>query len=248
MIEPILILLWAWAIGAVVIDLYTPDWIVNSLGDSLTETELPGLCFLIGALISFFVGTSWGTMAIMFPLVVPLAVNVGTKDNGDIETRVIIHSIATILAGSVFGDHCSPISDTTVLSSIASGCPHEDHVATQFPYAVTVGLVSVIFCDFCVGAGAPSIVGMLVASIVLAGLVFGLGTRVPTYTPGEDGKDGTLEEDVDPNGMSPFENLIGRRIWSEKYVDDEDLEMPSTANVNDEESTKVAAETAISSE
>ncbi|MDD4149652.1 MAG: Na+/H+ antiporter NhaC family protein, partial [Bacteroidales bacterium] len=98
-------------------------------------------------LIAFSTGSSWGTMAIMYPLILPatwlLCGRAGLPYDASI--GIFAHVVSTVIAGSVFGDHCSPISDTTILSSLASSCNHIQHVKTQLPYAVTVGLVTLIF-------------------------------------------------------------------------------------------------------
>lgn len=210
MVEPLLILLFAWSIGAVIRDLHAPDYLVAAIGDSISEKGLPALCFVLAALISLCIGTSWGTMSIMFPLVVPIAVEVG---NGDV--AVITHSMGTILAGSVFGDHCSPISDTTILSSIACGCDHDDHVRTQIVYAVVVGVISVIFGDLLSAAGVPNIVCIIIGALLIIGIIFALGVKIPTYTPDPDDETkGELEADVSLDLRSPFENFIGKTLWS----------------------------------
>merc|ERR550534_3145173 len=127
----------------------------------------------------------------MFPLVTPLAVQIADGDRD-----VILHSFATILSGAVFGDHCSPISDTTVLSSIACGCDHQDHVGTQFVYALTIGFISVVFGDFCAGAGSPVSVCWIVSILLIIAVILCFGTKIPAYTPG-DAEDGGGElEDV----------------------------------------------------
>jgi Na+/H+ antiporter NhaC len=100
----------------------------------------------LAGVTAFATGTSWGTMGILVPLVVPLAWAVmsvnGMTDAGDM--HILYSSVSCVLAGAVWGDHCSPISDTTVLSSIASGCNHIEHVRTQLPYALLVGLVAIV--------------------------------------------------------------------------------------------------------
>ena len=101
---------------------------------------LPTIIFLIAAAISFATGSSWGTMAILYPLVLPLAYSVATLEVSDL----MYACVASVLSGAVFGDHCSPISDTTILSSLAAGCNHIEHVRTQIPYALTVAIVSVL--------------------------------------------------------------------------------------------------------
>jgi Na+/H+ antiporter NhaC len=105
LVEPLLVLIHAWAIGDVINDLGLSIWLSQELGDSLTEVSLPTVTFLASAFIAFCTGTSWGTMAIMIPIVLNLADSVG---GGDID--LITKALGTVLAGAVFGDHCSPIS------------------------------------------------------------------------------------------------------------------------------------------
>merc|ERR1719433_37836 len=134
------VLCFAWAFSAVLKDMQTGDWLVYSLKDELDPRILPFLCFLLSGVIALFTGSSWGTMAVMFPLVVPLAMAI-SNDDGSVAKA----AMATILAGSVWGDHCSPISDTTILSSMASGCDLQAHVTTQLPYAMTVAFFWIYF-------------------------------------------------------------------------------------------------------
>jgi Na+/H+ antiporter NhaC len=163
MLQACLILVLAWSLGAVCHDVGTADHVVSLVGDSIPAAALPAAVFVTAAVVSFATGTSWGTMAILFPLVVPLAYAVGGG-----EGTVLLSAMGSILAGAVFGDHCSPISDTTVLSSVASGCDHVDHVRTQLPYALTVGAVAVLFGELPVAAGIyPSWVGLLLGACVL---------------------------------------------------------------------------------
>merc|ERR550534_2868588 len=144
----------------------------------------------------------------MFPLVTPLAVQIADGDRD-----VILHAFATILSGAVFGDHCSPISDTTVLSSIACGCDLQDHVITQMPYALTIGVIGSIFGDLITRGGCPVVVSYLVSIIFVVGIIFLLGTPIPTYAP-DDG--GLVGAEID--AVSPFEKLIGVTIWSSPPV------------------------------
>jgi len=207
MMEPVVILVWAWSFGSIVGTIGTSDFIVDSLGDSLTDVTLPFVSFLISGLCSLMMGSSWATMSLMFPLVMPLAQEVA---NGDRD--VVLHCIGTILAGAVFGDHCSPISDTTVLSSIACGCDLQDHVTTQLPYAMTVGFIGAIFGDLVTRAGGGAMwVGSYIISMALLGfIIFFFGTPIPIYSP-------MMEEEISEQAlaaMSPFESLIGIRLWS----------------------------------
>ena len=144
-----LILVFAWAIGAVTRDVQTSAYLTSILTGVLSPVFLPVSVFVTAALMSFATGTSWGTMAIMMPLIVPLSYSLATTAglSPDHLHLIMVGSISGVLAGSVFGDHCSPISDTTVMSSIASGCDHIDHVKTQLPYALMIGVISMLIGD-----------------------------------------------------------------------------------------------------
>ncbi|MCA8954845.1 MAG: hypothetical protein KDC87_02160, partial [Planctomycetes bacterium] len=141
----VVILVLAWAIGHVCKDLGTNQFLSASLGQAFAPWALPGTMFLLSALIAFSTGTSYGTMAILLPNVVVLAHNVGgTPEAGIGGSAMMLLTIGAVLEGSIFGDHCSPISDTTVLSSVSTGSDHLHHVRTQAPYAVLVMLTSLV--------------------------------------------------------------------------------------------------------
>ena len=166
MIYAVTILVLAWALGGVCKDLDTAGFLIGVVGDWLTAAWIPASVFVLAAIVSFATGTSWGTMAILFPLVVPLAHRVAPG-----QEAILLGTVSSILAGSVWGDHCSPISDTTVLSSMATSCDHMDHVRTQLPYALLVGVVSVLFAELPVAAGwyGPW-AGLVVGAVVLVAL------------------------------------------------------------------------------
>ena len=171
MVLAMVILTLAWALGGVCQKLHTADYMVKVIGPWLSAGLLPALVFLVSALVSFATGTSWGTMGILFPIVVPLAH--GLAPGSD---PVMLGAISSILAGSVFGDHCSPISDTTIMSSLACSCDHIDHVRTQLPYAVLVAAVGTLLGDLACGLGlwgAP--LGLALGAAVLAGVLFWRG-------------------------------------------------------------------------
>ena len=147
MLTAILILILAWALANITKDLHTADFISNALiSINVAPQILPALTFILSALIAFSTGSSWGTMAILYPLILPaswyLSHSVGMSDEESMHIFYIV--VSAILAGSVLGDHCSPISDTTILSSLASSCNHIEHVRTQLPYALSVGAVSIL--------------------------------------------------------------------------------------------------------
>lgn len=171
----VIILTLAWALSSLSEKLGTAEFLAGSLGDAIPAPVLPAILFILAAVIAFATGTSWGTMGILTPLVVPLAWAVLESQN---ETLVGGHpilfaSVATVLGGAVWGDHCSPISDTTVISSLASECDVVDHVRTQLPYALFVGGVTVVFGLVPVGFGAPWWL-----AFVLAGAAAVIGLRL----------------------------------------------------------------------
>ncbi len=170
MLSAVLILVMAWSLAAVTEDLHTADFITHSLLlFKLSPVWIPAITFILAAIISFSTGSSWGTMAILYPLILPATWLVCKESNFDYESSLaIFHNVVScVLAGSVLGDHCSPISDTTILSSLASSCNHIDHVKTQMPYALTVGLVSIMFGTIPGAFGIPAILLFFLASGVL---------------------------------------------------------------------------------
>ncbi|MEE9279380.1 MAG: Na+/H+ antiporter NhaC family protein [Myxococcota bacterium] len=138
----IVILFEAWMIGRVCVDVSTADYLVALTSGRVDALWLPALLFVAASGVSFATGTSWGTMSILLPNVVGLAATVGA-DHPLGSLGLVIVCIGAVLEGSIFGDHCSPISDTTVLSSVASASDHIDHVRTQAPYALLVAAVSI---------------------------------------------------------------------------------------------------------
>ena len=167
-----IILILAWSLSSVAEALGTAEYLVSILGDKLHPGAVPTLVFVLAAATAFATGSSWGTMGILMPLVMPLVwVIVGASAGLDAVNAPIIYStIACVLAGAVWGDHCSPISDTTILSSMASGCDHIQHVRTQLPYAMLVGLVAIFVGTLPVGFGMPWWLALLVS----IGLLFGV--------------------------------------------------------------------------
>lgn len=146
MLIAMVILVLAWSLGAVCEDLGTGRWLVEVSRGALSARLLPVFTFLVAAAVSFATGTSWGTMAILMPIIFPLGTALplaGGLAAGPAET-ILLASVSAVLAGAVFGDHCSPISDTTIMSSMASGSDHVDHVRTQLPYALTVAVAAVL--------------------------------------------------------------------------------------------------------
>jgi Na+/H+ antiporter NhaC len=183
MVPACVILILAWSINSVCQELHTAEFVIGAVEGWLTPALLPAIVFIIAAVVSFATGTSWGTMAILFPLVVPLAHNLAPG-----EETIMLGAISSILAGAVWGDHCSPISDTTILSSLATSCDHIDHVRTQLPYALLVGFISIVFGELGTATGLyPGWLGLVLGAIALVGVVRYLGKPVPDHVPDSTG-------------------------------------------------------------
>lgn len=191
MLFAMIILVLAWSLGNITEQLGTATYLVEIIGDTLPLGLLPALVFLIAAGTAFATGSSWGAMGILLPLVVPLAwamLNVQGATSGDAiaDMHIMYAAIAAVLGGSVWGDHCSPISDTTILSSMASQCDHIEHVRTQLPYAMVTGLTAILICLIPSGFGLSWWLSLLLGSAVLVGILLLIGKPVANYKPGQD--------------------------------------------------------------
>ena len=172
---PIAIILCAWGIKASCDRLDTGDYIASLLSDVVSPLWFPALVFVVASLTSFATGTSWGTMAILIPTAIPVAY---VLDN-DVYGITTIICLAAVLDGAIFGDHCSPISDTTILSAIVSSCDPMHHVRTQMPYALTVAVIALI-CGYLPAAlGLPSWIGILIGTGGIILLYVGLSRLRP---------------------------------------------------------------------
>ena len=167
------ILLLAWSLGGVIGDLGTADYLVGVLADTIPIFILPTLIFVLGALISFATGTSYGTMSILMPLTIPLAWAVNP------EMGFVIVCTSGVLTGAIFGDHCSPISDTTILSSMGTSCNHIAHVSTQIYYAIFVAVIAIVFGYIPAGFGIQWYISIPVAIVAMYVGLRLLGEKVP---------------------------------------------------------------------
>ena len=188
MLLAVVILVLAWALAGVNEALGTADFLVTLLSGALSPGFVPAIVFVLAAATAFATGSSWGTMGILMPLVIPLAWGVlaadGLHTSGEYH-HIIYSTVSAVLAGSVWGDHCSPISDTTILSSLASSCDHIDHVRTQLPYALTVGGVALFLGTLPTGFNVPWWVMLPVCVTVLLAVVRFVGQRVDDPTIGD---------------------------------------------------------------
>ncbi len=184
-------LLLAWSIGAVCGELHTAEYLVGVTSGVLSAHWLPVLTFVLSAAISFATGTSWGTMAILMPLVIPISHHLSLAGGLAVDDRfyylLLLGTISSVLAGSVWGDHCSPISDTTILSSMASGCDHIAHVRTQLPYALGIGVLGMAIGDVPTAFGLSPWISLAAGSAVIVAAVLWLGKR-SDWRPGAAAK------------------------------------------------------------
>ncbi|MAB91040.1 MAG: sodium:proton antiporter [Planctomycetes bacterium] len=167
MMTACLVLIMAWTLADLCSAMNTAGWLIEQV--TFSFTMLPGIVFVLAAVVGFSTGSSWSTMAILVPLAMSYAAELGVAEGADVAAlqAVLLASIGGVLAGSVFGDHCSPISDTTVMSSMAAGCDHMDHVKTQMPYALVVGAVALLCGYIPAGFGVGPWVLLLVSCVLL---------------------------------------------------------------------------------
>lgn len=168
------ILLLAWSLSSVIKQLGTAPYLVSILSNSiLPPFLLPTIVFILSSIISFATGTSYGTMGILMPLTIPLAFAL----SGD--QSYVILNISAILTGSIFGDHCSPISDTTILSSMGCGCDHLDHVKTQFLYSLVVAGVTILCGYIPCGLGMPVYFALPLSILAIYLIIRFIGKPIP---------------------------------------------------------------------
>ncbi len=176
MAGPIFILLAAWMMGSALNELGTAALISKLATETSSLALLPALTFLTGAAISFSTGTSWGTMGLLFPLAIPAAAGMGAED------PFLAIIVAAVFSGAVFGDHCSPFSDTTIVTSISCGVEPHDHVRTQIPYALITAAVAMVAGFLPAGWGLPAWVSLVAgcATLLMVPGTFSLRRRTST--------------------------------------------------------------------
>ncbi len=181
MLLALVVLVLAWSIGSTCEALGTADYLVGLTAGVLSPHWLPALVFVISAAVAFATGSSWGSMAILVPLVIPishgLSLTHGHPVGSESYTVFLLGTVSSVLAGTVWGDHCSPISDTTILSSIASGSDHIAHTRTQLPYALAIGALGVVVGDVPTAFGLSPWISLAVGTAVIVGGVLWLGGR-----------------------------------------------------------------------
>ena len=184
-LEVLVILTLAWALSSVTEDLHAAAYLADLLGEAIPTWILPALIFVLAAAIAFATGTSWGTMGILLPLAVPLTWAIlGNQGMANEAGMLILHaSVASVLAGAVWGDHTSPISDTTVLASATSHCGVVEHANTQLPYGLVVGAIALVLGLLPTGFGAPWWLGLILCVAALFGVLYGVARPVEDTAP-----------------------------------------------------------------
>lgn len=185
MVPALVILMMAWMLGAICNKdhLHTGEYLNSLVGDSIAVQWMPTITFVLSAGVAFATGSSYATMGLLFPPMTALAWGL-LGDSAVPNDPIMLATIGAVLAGSIWGDHCSPISDTTVLSSAAAKCDHLDHVATQMPYALAVGAISIVCGWIPIGFGWNLwlCLAMQIVAVILVVRIFGRPPRIQAFS------------------------------------------------------------------
>lgn len=176
MLSPLLILVMAWTFGSVLGELGTATWLAEAIGSSFQARFFPAAIFLTGAAISFITGSSWGTMGLLMPIALPAYLDL-TGDDPALLSAVI----GAVFSGAVFGDHCSPFSDTTIVSAFSCGVSAREHVITQLPYALLSAAVALGIGYLGLGAGIPAWAALLIGTLFLTTLACLMTRKKPRH-------------------------------------------------------------------
>jgi Na+/H+ antiporter NhaC len=176
MAVPSMILALAWTLGSINSELKTAELMVQLIGNNLPSFLIPAILFIVPAIVAFSTGTSWGTNAIVMPIAIELSYLTGGAE-------LVVPTIGAVLTGAVMGDHLSPISDTTIMSSMASGCDHIAHVRTQIPYAATVAAIALVFGFIPAGLGFNPLISLVLGMVALYLIINFLGDSSKQATP-----------------------------------------------------------------
>lgn len=175
-IMPSFILILAWSLKNCCESLGTGEFLTTILADKISPSWFPAILFIVASITSFATGTSWGTMAILIPTAIPIAFALDGQTYG----LITMISLGAVLDGAIFGDHCSPISDTTIISSTASSCELMRHVRTQLPYSLSVAAIALIFGYIPSALGLAPGLSFALAILVIVSLFIGLNCFLKT--------------------------------------------------------------------
>jgi Na+/H+ antiporter NhaC len=240
LVECSIVLIFASAIGTISIAVMLPDVVVDLMGEVSGKT-LPAIVFIISGFIALATGSSWTTMAIVFPIAIPLA------DSATGNTKLVItNTIAAVLGGATWGDHCSPISDTTVLSAAACRVKTIEHVKTQFPYAFTAGICAITLGFLLHGQGVPAELIICCALVVMPAIFYALtipfGGPTGIYNPevgaitgeGPAGSIASLKAFF-KGTHAPAEERLAKKYSSKMFEDTEAVQAhPDSARITED--------------
>ena len=167
MLQPVLLLILAWTFGSVISELGTGKWVASALGTHFPVHYLPAAIFVTGAAMSLVTGSSWGTMALLMPIAIPAYLDLAGNEIG-----LLPAAISAVFSGAVFGDHCSPFSDTTIVAAFACGVTPQEHVITQLPYALIAAGTALILGFMTIAHGLSPILAVVAGAVFLAVLTF----------------------------------------------------------------------------
>lgn len=162
MLQPVLLLVLAWTFGSVISELGTGKWVASALGTHFPVHYLPAAIFVTGAVMALVTGSSWGTMALLMPIAIPAYLDLAGNEIG-----LLPAAIAAVFSGAVFGDHCSPFSDTTIVSAFACGVSPQEHVMTQLPYALIAAGTALVLGFMTIAHGLPPVFAILAGAVFL---------------------------------------------------------------------------------
>ena len=165
MLQPVLLLVLAWTFGSVISELGTGKWVASALGSYFPVYYLPAAIFVTGAAMALVTGSSWGTMALLMPIAIPAYLDLAGNDIG-----LLPAAIAAVFSGAVFGDHCSPFSDTTIVSAFACGVSPQEHVMTQLPYALIAAGTALVLGFVPIAHGLPPVLAIVAGTVFLIAL------------------------------------------------------------------------------
>lgn len=170
MLQPVLLLVLAWTFGSVISELGTGKWLASVLGSNFPVNYLPAAIFVTGALMALVTGSSWGTMGLLMPIAIPAYLDLALEAGGDVS--LLPAAIAAVFSGAVLGDHCSPFSDTTIVSAFACGVSPQEHVMTQLPYALIAAGTALVLGFVAVANGLSPVIAIAMGAIFLGGLTW----------------------------------------------------------------------------
>ena len=162
MLQPVLSLVLAWTFGSVISELGTGKWVASALGTHFPVHYLPAAIFVTGAAMALVTGSSWGTMALLMPIAIPAYLDLAGN-----EISLLPAAIAAVFSGAVFGDHCSPFSDTTIVSAFACGVSPQEHVMTQLPYALIAAGTALVLGFIPIAHGLSPVLAILAGTVFL---------------------------------------------------------------------------------